>query len=368
MKDCAFFRDRCFAEGASGSSELEWRQHLMMCPACRQAYAGLRAVDRGLAALASDAVAVPPFETIARPARGAARHQRQRQAVRRSLPFFYTGLATAAAAAAIVLGVWVGAKHSARPSTLLPGGELTALGETRTAVLRSGAAVRLESGSVKLAAEDPHEETLVLATGRVSLQVPKLALGVTLAVRTPDAEVRVHGTRFAVVRQGRSTLVQVTEGLVEVRPAGEGRPSQFLRAGESTTVSSLEDYREGLRRGTQEALEQGNFTAAEAKLEALASEGRDDMQRAEIQALLAWSLAARGERDQAIRRYVQALSLLPKGWRALWAENACAELAFLVEQQTPARAAATWRFCLHRFPNGVHAALAGSRSRAARSR
>ena len=77
---------------------------------------------------------------------------------------------------------------------------------------------------------------------------------------------------------------------------------------------------------------------------------------------------SRGERDQAIGRYVHALSLLPEGARPLWAENACAELAFLVEQHTPARAAATWRYCLHRFQNGVHAELARSRIHAIRGR
>ncbi len=366
MSDCSFFRDRYFAERCPGSLDAEWRRHLVGCADCRAAYAGLALVDRGLAALAGEAAAAPPFERIQPTVRRAARHQRQRQAVRRSLPFFYTGLATAAAAAVIVVGVWAGALRPAKPPLLLLGAELTATQDAKVTSLPSGATVRLEGGALKLTAAEPNQETLVLAAGRVSLDVPKLPAGTTLAVRTPDAEVRVHGTRFDVSRLGQGTRVQVTEGVVEVRPEGAGRPAQLLHAGEATTVSSLAVYREGLRRGGQEALEQGHFTAAEAKLEALVSAGDNDVQRAESEALVAWSLAARGEWQQSQQRYVHALSLLSEETQPLWAQNACAELAFLVEQHQPARAAATWRFCLHRFPQGVHAELALSRIRATR--
>jgi hypothetical protein len=76
---------------------------------------------------------------------------------------------------------------------------------------------------------------------------------------------------------------------------------------------------------------------------------------------LAWSLAARGKRGDAVARYRQALTLLPDGQQPLWAENACAELAILVEQESPKSSGATWAECLRRFPSGVHAASARSR-------
>jgi tetratricopeptide (TPR) repeat protein len=77
---------------------------------------------------------------------------------------------------------------------------------------------------------------------------------------------------------------------------------------------------------------------------------------------LAWSLSARGKHTLAIDRYRQALTLLPEGVQPLWAENACAELAILVEQERPKDASTTWAECLRRFPDGVHAALARSRA------
>jgi hypothetical protein len=360
MNDCISFRDRYFAGKTGVPLAPEGRRHLHLCAACREAFVGLPDVDRGLVAVAGSTMAAPPFDTIALAAKGAARLQRQSQAVRRSLPFFYTGLTTAAVAAAIVVAVL--ASHGA-PSCLLPGAELKTTAEAKTAVLRSGARVRLEAGAIRLAAADQSTETLYLSAGRVFLEVPRLAQGATLAVRTADAEVRVHGTRFEVVRTAQSTRVQVLEGLVEVRPEGIGRPCQFLRAGESTTVTSGKPYREGLQRSALEALDQGRFTAAEQQLETLLGAGGNDAQRAETQALLAWSLAARGERAQAVERYREALAFLPPGSTPLWAENACAELAFLVEQTAPKSAAATWKECLHRFPGGIHADRARSRAR-----
>jgi Flp pilus assembly protein TadD len=201
----------------------------------------------------------------------------------------------------------------------------------------------------------------VLSSGRVSLEVPKLPAGSTLSVRTPDAEVRMHGTRFQVIRTGKETQVHVAEGLVEVRPEGVGRPVQMLRAGESATVASAEDYREGLRHSTLAALDHGQFGAAEKQIGQLLGTSPDVAQQAEAQALLAWSFSARGKRSEAIARYRQSLALLPRSQRPLWAENACVELAILVQQESQQQSTGTWAECLGRFPDGVHAALARSR-------
>jgi ferric-dicitrate binding protein FerR (iron transport regulator) len=319
--------------------------------------------DRALVALARVPVAVPPFDVLAEAAAGAARNQRRRQAVRRSVPFVYTALGTAALAAGVVAALLVGRANRLAPKLLAPGTEIQAVSEAKSAVLGNGVRIRLDAGTLKLASASRENQALVLTSGRVFLEVPKLPAGSTLSVRTPDAEVRVRGTRFQVVRTAGETQVHVTEGVVEVRPEGIGRPVQTVRAGESTTVPSAEMYREDLRHSTLAALDHGEFGAADKQIDQLLGASPDAAQRAEAQALSAWSLLARGKHGEAIARYRQALDLLPEGAGPLWAENACAELAILLQQDSPKSSAATWAECLRRFPRGVHAALARVRAR-----
>jgi ferric-dicitrate binding protein FerR (iron transport regulator) len=366
MTDCLSLRERAFAPGADPAHDPVWAEHLQQCAECRVAQRGLPAVERALDEIGRLPVAVPDFAAIADAAAGAARSQRRRRVMRRSAPFFYTGLGAAALAAGIVAVVLIGKSGAPSPKLLVPGAELQANSEAKSARLSNGVRIRLDAGTLKLAAAGKDNQALVLASGRVLLDVPKLPPGSTVSVRTPDAEVRVHGTRFQVIRTNQETQVHVIEGVVEVRPEGIGRPSQTLRAGESATVGSAEAYREGLRRSTLAALDHGEFSAAEAQIGQLLGAGADAAQQAEAQALLAWSLSARGQRANAIARYRQALTLLPQGQRPLWAENACAELAILVEQQAPKDAAVTWSECLRRFPNGVHAASARSRVHSSR--
>jgi ferric-dicitrate binding protein FerR (iron transport regulator) len=361
MTDCVSLREQYFAPGMDDAMAPEWATHLATCAACRQAWQGLPLVDRALAEVAELSVSIPSFDTIADAARSAARTQRRKQVVRRSVPFFYTGLATAALAAGLVAAVLVSRAQKNAPKLLVPGGEIHATAEAKSAVLSNGVRIRLDVGSLKLATTSQETQTLLLPSGRVFVDVPKLPAGSTLSVRTPDAEVRVHGTRFQVIRTGKDTQVHVVEGLVEVRPEGLGRRPQMIRAGESTTIGSAEAYREGLRESTLSALDHGEFTSAEKQIGELLGSSADPVQQAEAQALLAWSLSARGKRSEAIERYRQVLRLLPEGQRPLWAENACAELAILVEQQSPSQIGATWSECLRRFPDGVHAALAKSR-------
>lgn len=360
MSDCQSLRERAFAPGADQTHDPVWFEHLHQCAECRVAYRGLPQVDRALDELGRIAASAPDFSRIAGAAASAARQQRRRRVLRRSAPFFYTGLGAAALAAGIVAAVLIG-KSGQRPIELAPGAELQANHEAKSALLPNGARIRLDAGSVKLAHTSNQQQALVLSSGRVFVDVPKLPSGSSLSVHTPDAEVRVHGTRFLVVRTTRDTEVTVVEGVVEVRPEGIGRPVQLVRAGESTTVGSAEAYREGLRRATLDALDHGEFTAAEKRIGQLLGAGAGAVQQAEAQALLAWSLSARGQRAAAVARYRQALSLLPEGQRPLWGENACAELAILEERQSAKRATATWQECLRRFPNGVHAASARSR-------
>jgi ferric-dicitrate binding protein FerR (iron transport regulator) len=360
MSNCISLRERFFAPGLETAPE--WVAHLQGCPECRLAQQGAPLVDRALAEMAQLPVDVPPFEIIAKAARSAAHQQRRRQTVRRTAPFLYTGLATAVLAAGIIATVWIGHARSAAPKLLAPGGEIRATVEAKSAILGNGVRIRLDAGSLKLAMANQDAQTLILPLGRVFVDVPKLPAGATLSVRTPDAEVRVHGTRFQVIRTGMDTQVHVMEGVVEVRPEGIGRPVQMLRAGESATVGSVEAYREGLRHATLDALDHGEFAAAERRIAEMAGSSVDRSQQAEAQALLAWSLSARGKRSEAIQRYRQVMRLLPEGFGPLWAENACAELAILIEQESPQDSSSTWTECLRRFPDGVHAGLARSRA------
>ena len=360
MTGCLSLRERYIPPGDGNPDDVVWTQHLRDCPECRLACQGLSQVDEALADLAQMPVSVPAFDAIADVAAGAARGQRRRRAARKSVPYLYTGLGTALAAG-LVVAVLLGSdgKHTAK--RLLAGGEIRATNEAKAAILDNGVRVRLENGTLKLAEAGKHSYSLLLPMGRVFVEVPKLSSGETFSVRTPDAEVRVHGTRFQVIRTDRDTQVSVVEGVVEVRPEGIGRPVQKIRAGESATVGSAEAYREGLRRSTLAALDHGEFDAAEKKIEQLLGSSAEAIQRAEAQALLAWSLSARGKRGEAIGRYRQALRLLPEGQQSLWAENACAELAILVQQESPRESRPIWAECLRRFPDGVHAALARSR-------
>ena len=321
MSDCLSLRERYFAPGAESANDPAWLAHLQTCPECRLAYQGLANVDRALVELARLPVAAPSFQSIAEAAAVAARNQRRRRAVRRSVPFLYTALGTAALAAGLIAALAIGRAHRLAPKLLSPGAEIQATAEAKSAILESGVRVRLDTGTLKLASAGKGSEALLLPSGRVFLEVPKLPAGRTLSVRTPEAEVRVHGTRFQVIRTAEETHVHVAEGVVEVRPEGIGRPVQMLRAGESTSVASAEVYRENLRHSTLAALDHGEFAAAEKRIDQLLGTNPDAAQRAEAQALLAWSLSARGKRSEAIDRYRGALVLLPEGARPLWADT-----------------------------------------------
>lgn len=70
------------------------------------------------------------------------------------------------------------------------------------------------------------DDQVVLEYGRVAVEVPRLSSGVTVSVRTADALVTVHGTRFSVerwnaVEHSGETRVLVTEGQVSVRHGEE---------------------------------------------------------------------------------------------------------------------------------------------------
>src|SRR5258708_2521324 len=93
-------------------------------------------------------------------------------------------------------------------------------------VLESETRLTLPDSSADPAAKT--HEAVGLASGTVAVRVPPMAAGHTFSVRTPDAEVTVHGTSFTVEVVpppttgvgGAATRVRVTTGVVSVSAAG----------------------------------------------------------------------------------------------------------------------------------------------------
>lgn len=100
--------------------------------------------------------------------------------------------------------------------------------------LVSGARVEIRPRSlVTLLDSGSRGELIELALGEIAVHVPKLAPPRTFAVRTPDARIVVHGTRFVVrvTEPGAGsprTRVSVSEGTVSVHHAGT---ESFVSAG-----------------------------------------------------------------------------------------------------------------------------------------
>jgi ferric-dicitrate binding protein FerR (iron transport regulator) len=361
--DCELIRDRYFGPGDARTPGPELQAHLDACTKCRKAWAAMSLVDRALADLPRASIEPPPFDAIADAVRGVAQTRRRVVAVRRSFPFVYTGVASALAAAAIALFFF--ARPAIKVLLLNPGASIEAHAQSQSVRLESGARVRLETGAVALAPktkETKGEERLHLKTGLVTVEVPKLPADRKLVVSTSEADVIVHGTRFQVRRDGEGTSVDVVDGLVEVRPRN-GQPPVFLHPGENTSVQSTEYWHKGLRERASAAIERGDFAAAEDQLAPVLASETDPLRMAETQALMAWSLAAAGKRAAAVEAYRKAMNTLPVGERPLWADNAAAELALLLEQQKPEEAAAAWRAYLDRFAEGLHAGFARARLR-----
>ncbi|XXX78381.1 FecR domain-containing protein [Sorangium sp. So ce134] len=104
----------------------------------------------------------------------------------------------------------------------------TGEGARAKASLATGATVEVEpSTRVRFApagtGSDRFGDVVTLEQGKIAVEVPPLPAGVTLSVRTLDAVVTVHGTRFSVERRPEAagepaeTRVSVTEGRVAVR-------------------------------------------------------------------------------------------------------------------------------------------------------
>ncbi len=158
------------------------------------------------------------------------------------------GEATDAAAPLHEFATLVSGRVDSGSLEVLPGSRIglssrVRTGEDERATLRASAGYDVTlSANTEIAflperpVEDHRELSLRMTGGEISLAVPKLAPERSLAVRTPDATVRVIGTRFLVRLEDDgaevSTCVRVEEGRVEVIRAGGGR--EVLDPGQSS--------------------------------------------------------------------------------------------------------------------------------------
>jgi hypothetical protein len=362
VADCESVVQAMLARSAGEPGDPVADGHLAGCPRCQSLARQLAAVDGVLSGLAAETATPPPFERLEDAARAAARRRRRAHALRRRLPPAVI-LASAMALTAVVVAR-IHRPPSQRP--LAAGDVLDASAATRHGVLRGGTRVTVASGKVVVESSDDQHGALRVIAGSAFLEVPPLGRGQFL-VRTDEAEVRVHGTRFEVARDGEGTRVVVDEGLVEVRPRVAAARAFFLHRGEAGTVGTPARQRREARAAALAALGGRRLEEVDHHVDTWLAAGPPDEEVAEAQAVRGWTLSGRGDTAAAIDRFRRALALLPPGMTPLWADNAGAQLALLLER-TGSGAAEAWSGYLQRFPEGTHAALARDRLSSARSR
>ncbi|WP_437735074.1 FecR domain-containing protein [Sorangium sp. So ce1335] len=141
------------------------------------------------------------------------------------------------------------------------------------------------------------DDIVALDQGRISVDVPPLPAGVTLSVRTEDAVVTVHGTRFSVERrpgaagEPAETRVSVEEGRVTVR---RGEVERLLGPGEAWASRGEEPVRR-LDPPAEERRGDAPAPPREAEQDSAAREGGEGDRRAPRGAPARASLAAENE-------------------------------------------------------------------------
>ena len=121
-------------------------------------------------------------------------------------------------------------------------------------VLESGVSIEAASATAISLGEplDPAtghlDEEIRLGKGQVFVEVPRRTAGASFRVRTPSAEVVVHGTSFVVQVCDRcggaigDTAVKVSEGVVAVRQGGK---ETLVAAGEQWPSRAADEAEEG---------------------------------------------------------------------------------------------------------------------------
>jgi hypothetical protein len=356
VADCATVEEALLTRERGVTLGAELSEHLLTCESCAATSARLDAVDAVLGARADEVATPPPFDTVLRPARAAARHRRQLRHVRRVLP---VTLAVAGAVAVTVVASQV--FHRAERRVAVAGDAIDASRGVSEAALADGSRVMVVAGRAVVEASDRSRAIVRLETGTAFVNVPRLGAGRSFVVATDELEARVRGTRFEVRRGGQGTIVTVAEGTVEIRPRDKSGAAFLLGKGESRLVEGLAQRRAQARAAARASLDRRDDSAAEDHIRAWLATEPPAEEAAEAYALLGWKMSRDGNRAGAAQSYRRALAMLPADRTPLWADNACARLALIEEGEgAPARTAA-WRRYLDRFPAGVHAATARSR-------
>jgi hypothetical protein len=194
-----------------------------------------------------------------------------------------------------------------------------------------------------------------LAEGQLSAQVAKLAAGHRFVVATPDAEVEVRGTRFAVVVSptpslcvpGSRTGVAVEEGVVTVRfganqvrvGAGHHWPDCSVAAADPLPAAGLARERpRARRRGARSSSPVAiGANRSPSSSPSSASSSTSSSTLAEQNDLLAAALAAerRGDVDQAQRWLDRLLTRYPDGQLAGSARAERRRLSELRDRKVP---------------------------------
>ncbi|MFH2006541.1 MAG: FecR domain-containing protein [bacterium] len=220
--------------------------------------------------------------------------------------------------------------------------------------LRCGGVLAMGGARVTVVRDELRTATVRLASGRLRLHIPKLPAGGRVEVVTPDARVRVVGTRFTVLRgAGQQTTVSVSEGVVWVLPTGRNRKTVVLRAGEHRSVLGEAAYLKAVHADFSRAIRAG-------KLQEAARLGRrylDVTSRpnaaASLKLKLAGILVWLGRADRAAQLYQSVADTAPQ---SMARQNALAFLARLhSSRRAHGRAVAVWRQLVDRYPAGIFA-------------
>lgn len=235
------------------------------------------------------------------------------------------------------------------------GAQLLDLGARGRAVLEPGAQAVFET-------REPCKLAVRLAKGRVSVHAANL-FGGELRVATPDADVVVHGTKFAVSREGDTLEVAVDEGAVGVErdgravaplvTAGQGLS---LRASQAPVIAALSDTsRAQLRAALAIDLADGALPSAEAARSSNADTSQRAARAAVAKPVASAKLVARaddlwrsGKREESRESYREAGSGKGATAEAAWLALARRELSIRNTAATR-EALASYEA---RFPNG----------------
>lgn len=209
------------------------------------------------------------------------------------------------------------------------------------------AAIQAANGArfVHKKAEVGAPEVVELSHGTVHLEVSPLPPGERMILRTLDAELEVHGTRFDVTAaDDRLQLAQVFEGVVELRRNGE--LPVLLRAGAKW---------ERPRELAATPVEPKTETQVEEEQRPLPKRRRAPQLEAAHEKTFrdAWAAFARGDMSQAAELFAEAEA---KGANTSLAEDAAYGRALALERagKTQEAIAEMERF-LARHPNGTRA-------------